>query len=122
MARERHSKGKNRERCDMRYSVKNNAITFKKLIMVAVFLLILIISAEKASLTAQAEGRIASAEGIHYDCIKLSAEDTLESLADIYNHDIMWTDADYIAEIQRINGMTEETLRPGCYLTILRLR
>lgn len=104
----------------MRNGVKKNEIIFKKLIMTAVFLLILVISAEKASFTAQANGKLTSAETMYYDCIKLSAEDTLESLADIYNQDLQKTDADYIAEIQKINGMTERTLRPGCYLTILR--
>lgn len=76
-----------------------------------------ILTAEAGEGTASAECRSDYGK-TYYTSVKISAEDTLETIADRYNCGFSQSNSDYIQEIRQVNHMPGERLHPGCYLTV----
>ena len=55
----------------------------------------------------------------YYTSVRIEAGDTLWDLADEYGNENIQSKKSYIQEIKRINHLTDDTIRTGCYLTVV---
>lgn len=55
----------------------------------------------------------------YYKSILISEGDSLWKIAGQYCPDSVMTESDYIHELKQINGLEDDTIHSGCYLTII---
>ncbi len=104
----------------MKMKRSHTAYVFRRLIMTALFLTLVILFFEHSAIPVQAEGRESFSAQLHYSSIKLCAGDTLETVAANYNTGDNLSDMEYIQELREINQLNGDKLYPGCYLTVLK--
>ncbi len=55
----------------------------------------------------------------YYKSVLLEEGDSLWKLAAEYSADTPYTTSEYIAQLKSINGLTDDTIHTGCYLTVV---
>lgn len=55
----------------------------------------------------------------YYKSVLLEEGDSLWSLAAEYSSSTPYTIAEYISQLRSINGLSDDTIHTGCYLTIV---
>ena len=56
---------------------------------------------------------------IQYKVVEVQEGDSLWSLAAEYSSSTPYTTAEYISQLRSINGLSDDTIHTGCYLTIV---
>ena len=93
--------------------------TFAKLVLTAVVLFLLIIAAEHGTMTVLADEPIARTAV--YESLKVGEGETLETIADRYDHGDLSRD-EYIETLQSINGIHGTRVHRGCWIAVLDYR
>ena len=102
----------------MLHRIDGTGRVLRGILLAGLMFLIVICAAERGS--AAVAGPLSSAR-VRYESVKITRGDTLESIADQYNDPSVSSDELYIAELKAVNGMRGERLRPGCYLSVMRV-
>ena len=73
-------------------------------------------------LNARAEEKNARTAERYYTSVQLKQGDTLWSLAEQYGEGIGYSQKEYVEELRRINGLRDEQIHSGGYLTVVYSR
>ena len=85
------------------------------MVIAMLFCSVRIISAQAGEKTGSSGRRISAC----YMDVKLTPNDSFESLAERFNDRSAQTDEEYISELRRINSLhAKEALHPGCHVTV----
>lgn len=98
--------------------MKKAETAFRRLVMMALLLVLFVLFAENRLLVVQA-GERSVPSGFCCTSVKISEEDTLEGFAERYNVGLYDSNETYVETVRRMNGMHSDRLRPGCYLAVI---
>ena len=101
-----------------RYLMKKAETAFRRLVVMALLLVLFVLFAENRLLVVQA-GERSVPSGFCCTSVKISEEDTLETFAERYNVGLYDCNETYVETVRRMNGMHNDRLRPGCYLAVI---
>ena len=98
--------------------MKKAETAFRRLVMMALLLVLFVLLAENRLLDVQA-GERSVPSGFCFTSVKISEEDTLEKFAERYNVGLFDSNETYVQTVRRMNGMHSDRLRPGWYLAVI---
>lgn len=101
-----------------RYLMKKAETAFRRLVVMALLLVLFVLFAENRLLVVQA-GERSVPSGFCCTSVKISEQDTLERFAERYNVGLYDSNETYVETVRRMNGMYNDRLRPGCYLAVI---
>lgn len=90
----------------------------KRFFLIISLLLMLSFGISEFAFSTMAKDADVPEQDVYYTCIKIQYGDTLDSLADEYNKSDYLSREDYKKSIRNINGLKQDNLYPGCYLTL----